>query len=491
MIVTFHPQGARLLKTAAHAVTPRGGTPWGGPSLGRRALLGWTAATIVSACERTATRQGEPSGGRFRTFLARLEAIEVPPPPPGGSAQERTEIAELIKLAQEGRSAETAAAARHWAAGAVVRWNEVARDLVASHRTEPPMASRVYALLSVAQYDALVSVFHHKYRHRRADPAKTASITPLLAGTAVDPSYPCAHAAISAASAGVLAHLYPAAAESLTLQSVLHQESRMRAGVSFRSDVTAGVHVGRAVGALVIAYAEADRATAVSSEPLPVGPGRWRCQVGEKPLALQWGQVRPWLMTSGHQFRAPPPPRFDSSAFRAALAEIRHFSDNRTAEQKRTAALWADGAGSYTPPGRWNKTACDLISIAGLNEIRAARVLALLNVATMDAGIACWDSKYHYGMLRPSQADPEITTPVALPNFPAYTSAHAVFSTAAATVLGHLFPARAESLAAAAQEASLSRLYGGIHYRFDAEGGAAQGRSVAALAIDRARGDGA
>jgi hypothetical protein len=201
--------------------------------------------------------------------------------------------------------------------------------------------------------------------------------------------------------------------------------------------------------------------------------------------------VKPWLMKSAAEHRAPPPPPFDSEVFRAALAEVKRFSDTRTREQERTAALWADGVGSYTPPGRWNKIASDLILKHGLTELRAGRVLALLNAAMMDAGIACWETKYHYLVMRPSQVDPSITTPVGLPNFPAYTSAHAAFSGAASALLGGLFPNEAASLNASAEEAAFSRVLGGIHYRFDGDAGLAQGRGVARLALERARKDGA
>ena len=108
----------------------------------------------------------------------------------------------------------------------------------------------------------------------------------------------------------------------------------------------------------------------------------------------------------------------------------------------------------------------------------------------MDAGIACWDTKFHYFMIRPSQADPSITTPVGLPNFPAYTSGHSDFSGAGAEVLGYLFPDDKASLWGFAEEASLSRLYGGIHYRFDGVAGLAQGQASAQLAIELGRSDG-
>jgi len=229
----------------------------------------------------------------------------------------------------------------------------------------------------------------------------------------------------------------------------------------------------------------------VWSGKLRTGPGVWTSAAGIPPEGPLWGKVTPWLMKSAADHRAPPPPPFDSGVFRAALAEVRRLSDTRTREQERTAALWADGVGSYTPPGRWNKIACDIILKHRMNELRAARVLALLNAAVMDAGIACWETKYHYLLIRPSQVDPSITTPVGLPNFPSYTSAHAAFSGAASALLGGLFPGEAASLTASAEEAAFSRVLGGIHYRFDGDAGLAQGRGVAQLALARARQDGA
>jgi membrane-associated phospholipid phosphatase len=116
--------------------------------------------------------------------------------------------------------------------------------------------------------------------------------------------------------------------------------------------------------------------------------------------------------------------------------------------------------------------------------------LALVNVAMMDAGIAAWDAKYTYWSIRPSEADPAITTPIGLPNFPSYVSGHAAFSGAAAEVLGYAFPAERAQLTAQADEAAMSRLYAGIHYRFDSEVGLRVGRAVGALAVaqEQARG---
>jgi membrane-associated phospholipid phosphatase len=191
--------------------------------------------------------------------------------------------------------------------------------------------------------------------------------------------------------------------------------------------------------------------------------------------------MRPFFLTSGDQFRPGPPPAFGSPAYLAALAEIRTFSNHRTADQLRIAEFWA----MPTVAAFWNEEATKLIARDRLGEQRAARVLALMHMATMDANIACHDAKYTYWLIRPYRADSAITTPIARPQHPSYPSDHACVSGASAYVLGALFPSDAERLAAMADEAGESRLYAGIHYRFDKDAGLHIARQVAALALQR------
>jgi len=117
--------------------------------------------------------------------------------------------------------------------------------------------------------------------------------------------------------------------------------------------------------------------------------------------------------------------------------------------------------------------------------------MALLNMSLMDAAIACWDTKFLYFNPRPSQVDPTIKTLTGLPNFPAYTSGHSTFSGAAATVLSHIIPVKANEYKAMAEEASMSRIYGAIHYRSDCVQGLVCGERVGSFAVARAKADGA
>jgi membrane-associated phospholipid phosphatase len=159
-----------------------------------------------------------------------------------------------------------------------------------------------------------------------------------------------------------------------------------------------------------------------------------------------------------------------------------------TPEQRRIAELWADGAGTDTPPGHWNRIALELIRGARLPAKRAARVLAQLNTAQADAFVAAWDAKFAYWSERPVTAirrelDPAWLPLLATPPFPSYVSGHATTSGAASEVLAAAFPREAVRLRALAEEAALSRLYAGIHFRSDNEAGLALGRQVAAAAL--------
>ena len=126
-----------------------------------------------------------------------------------------------------------------------------------------------------------------------------------------------------------------------------------------------------------------------------------------------------------------------------------------------------------------------------MSEVRAARAFALLNMALHDAAVACWEVKFFYFTPRPSQMDPELKTLIGLPNFPSYTSGHSTFSGAAAEVLSYLFPNGVAEFEANKEEASISRLYAGIHYRSDVDLGKAHGERVGGYTVSFARIDGA
>jgi membrane-associated phospholipid phosphatase len=459
------------------------------------ALVAVSASACLTSTNNSTSSGGivlaaEPTGGTWKPFvLNSSDELRSLPPPSQGSTQFTQDINEL-KALQQNRTVKVNESINYWNNGSVGRWNEIARSLVVKNSTSAPMASRVYALLSVAQYDALVSAWNNKYTYNRSSPHDIDPSIQTAVQTSSDPAYPSDHAAVAGASAAVLSYLYPNETAWLAKQAAADEESRVQAGVNFRSDITAGDSLGRFVAQNVINRAKSDGSNAQWNGTVPTGPGKWVSTTtpSQLPLLPNWGNVTPWLLNSSKLIMPSSPPVFGSATFNASLQEVKQIANNRTAEQLQIAHYWNDDA--TTPPGHWNQIACDLIQSYRLNELRSARALALMNAATMDAGICCWKAKYDYWYPRPIQVDSTIKTAFPTPNFPSYTSGHSDFSAAAGGVLSYIFPKEKSELQAKVQQASMSRLYAGIHYRFDCDQGVKVGSEVAQHAIQRGEQDG-
>jgi hypothetical protein len=508
-------------------------------TLYRRMMLGLAALALLAGCDKqvkeyapapTARTAVDANGGSWKTILIGSPAgIQIGAPTAPNSGEYAAELAAL-KSAMAGATDAQKNAAGYWSAGGVLRWNQVARELVAKYNlapvnnedntypvpdqnnptaypkfpfANPPYASRAYALLSVVQYDALVAAWHYKYQFNRPAPyAVDGSIKPLHGGSEL-PAYPSEDAVVAAASAEVLKFLFPGDVEMLADKAREHADSRLWAGTNVQSDLDAGAAIGRAVAQKVLAHARADGMRtaggadwkAMEAACVARGEMPWKSMdaPARPPMLPGFGLLKTWNFGAAEveALRPPPPPRTNSPEFRAALSEVKHYSQNVTRDQIRIIHYWADGVGTYTPPGHWNAIAEELIRKYGQSELRTARTLALLNTALMDASVCCWDTKFHFYLPRPSQVDPEIKTLTGLPNFPAYTSGHSTFSGAAAAVLAYVFPDERPSLDGMADEASSSRLYGAIHYRFDCEVGLKCGRDIGAYAVKRGQADGA
>ncbi|MGZ4943875.1 MAG: vanadium-dependent haloperoxidase [Halobacteriota archaeon] len=459
-------------------------------------LVSVLVAVSASACltsTNTSTSSGgvvlaaDPTGGNWKPFvLNSSDTIRSLPPPSRDSSQFNQEVNEL-KALQLNRTPAVNESIEYWNNGSVVRWNEIARSLVIKNGISAPMASRVYALVSVAQYDALVAAWNNKYLYNRSSPHDIdPSIQPAVQ-TTPDPAYPSDHAAVAGASSAVLSYLYPNETALLSKQAAADEESRLAAGVNFRSDITAGDSLGRAVALAVIARAKNDGSNIQWNGTVPTGPDKWVSTTSppQPPFLPNWGNVTPWLLNSSDLIMPPSPPVFGSAQFNASLQEVKQIANSRTAEQLQIALFWDND-----PPGHWNQIACDLIQSYHLSELRSSRALALMNTAAMDAGICCWKAKYDYWYPRPIQADPTIKTAFPTPNFPSYTSGHSNFSSAAGGVLNYIFPNEKSELQAKVQQASLSRVYAGIHYRFDCDQGVRVGSEIAQHAIQRGENDG-
>jgi hypothetical protein len=390
---------------------------------------------------------------------------------------------------------------------ASVGWQEQGRLLIAPRRVSPIDAARIYALLGVAQYGAVV------------DADKALSTDGVVSdgpgfGEGGRSRFEARRGAVAGASAQILSYLFPAVvlppagtfpgasfpAAAAELEQRLSSEGAAGPG-GVHPQFTRGVAIGRAWGNRMIAWATADgfsravcttgpqSATCWPGAYLAAATGVWVANAGAAPAGPQFGAMKPYFLTSPSQLHPPPPPAVGSPAYLADLAEVSSYSltdASRTGTQLEEAVNLNLNVGTITPLGRWDEMASKFIAEQGFDERAAAHVFALTNAAAMDAVIGCWEAKYTYYYWRPWVANAAITsTPIGRPNHSSYPSGHSCLSAAAADVLKAFFP---EARHVAALEDlvirnGMSRIYAGIHYRFDIIAGQALGRAAAAAAL--------
>jgi membrane-associated phospholipid phosphatase len=368
-----------------------------------------------------------------------------------------------------------------------VRWNEATLAAVKADRTPPPVAARNLAIVQGAMYDA-VAIAGGRYQPFYAN---------LRAPVGVDPE-----AAAAVAAHRTLAGLYPGRMNDLdaALDETLNHIPEGPAKSS-------GIALGQTVAEQYLRWRAGDGMSAARHNYRSrLEVGRWRPTPSDygRPLLPGWGNVPCFAVADPASFRPPGPPGLDSEAYAASFRTVWALgsaaSTARTREQTEVAFFWADGEGTVTPPGHWNRIAQSLARSRKLDLTESARLFALLNVAMADAGCICWDCKYRFDFWRPVTAirevDPRWTPLLPTPPFPAYTSGHSSFSGAAASALAAYFGTDRvqfsstseglpgvtrsfDSFSAAAEEAGMSRIYGGIHWSFDNVEGLASGRQVA------------
>jgi membrane-associated phospholipid phosphatase len=382
----------------------------------------------------------------------------------------------------------------------IVAWNATLVNTIETNRLPVLPSSRSLAMLHVAMYDAVEGIPQARY---------TFYPVPGLDPQAA-PSHASREAAASAAADTVLDSLYPA--QKATFDAQYQAEL---AQIDDGGRIDEGIAWGHTVAQAVLTWRSTDGSNATVPYTPGTGPGVWQPTPPAflPALAPQWGSVTPWAMSSGSQFRPPPPPALTSTAYATAFNEVKSLgrvdSTTRTADQTQIALFWKDAAGTAYAFGHWNKIAEGVSVDQGLDLVDNAHMFALLNIATADALISCWDAKYTDNFWRPvtaiqfagdssinpaTQSDPTWTPLIVTPNFPSYMSAHSTVSGAAATVLTSLFGSNYRftagsdglpgvtrsfaSFAAAAAEAGQSRIYGGIHFQFDNQAGLATGGAL-------------
>lgn len=399
--------------------------------------------------------------------------------------------------------------------GVIRDWTTLSNDPYSNRVVpeRPPVAARNLAMVHVAMFDA-INAFDREYQPYHVDLTPPAGASPV--------------AAAAAAAQRVASDWYREPEELAVFDAAL---AEALATVPDGPAESLGVEFGRQVGDAILAWRANDGARARVPYTPGTEPGDWNRTFPDFVPALlpQWPLVTPFAMTTPSQFRPAAPPALDSIEYAAAVNDVNELgrldSATRTADETEIALFWADGGGTFTPPGHWNQIAADLAIDRGYSLAENARLFALLNIAEADAGIASWDAKYAYNLWRPidairrgdsdgndlTTADPTWTTLLKTPPFPTYTSGHSTFSGAADAVLSFFFGPNIhftstsdghtgfsqrplsesqivtrsfDSFTQAADEAGRSRIYGGIHFEFDNSAGLAAGRALGQLVVD-------
>jgi hypothetical protein len=371
----------------------------------------------------------------------------------------------------------------------ILFWNQVALINVPG---SPPQTTRGIAMVNVAMHDAVSRTYNQ----------------PKFYNAGVSAPGGNARAAASVAAHDVLVALNPANA---AIYDAALSESLALVGNGTAK--TNGITTGAAFAAATILARTGDGSSAVVPY-VPSGlPGRWKpTPPANAPAALpQWGGVDPFLMSSGDQFRPGPPPALSSAEYAAAYNEVKVVGSatatlgERSADQTASAVFWAAAGGTT-----WLRVALDEGDTAGLSTLENARLFARLMTAAADTQIAGFDAKYFYDHWRPvtairegdtdgndaTVADATWTPLNAAPAHPSYVSTLSSVSAASAEILADAFGDAQNfcltisgnsrcwtSYSEAVLDASNSRLWGGIHWRFDNEAGREMGRQIGLLAL--------
>jgi hypothetical protein len=377
----------------------------------------------------------------------------------------------------------------------VIEWNRTLLQIVRTAGAQPPTihSTRNFAILHIAIFEAVNSIDKDfkPYAIRLHHVSRRAST----------------QAAADQAAHDVLVSLYPSFAA--TLDSQLEQDLAPLPNGQDKSD---GIQTGKETAAAILALRSNDGSAATLPAFVPqTQPGAYQLTPPNFAPAdfIQWPQVTPFALAHANEFRPAPPPQLTSDAYTQSFDEVQSLglinSTTRTADQTQIGQFWNGNIQDF-----WNEIAQTAALTHNLDLPHTAHVFALLNIVLADTAIAFFEAKYTYDLWRPvtaiqmadidgnpaTQANPTwLPLPTKTAPDPSYPGAHSAISAAGAEVLRLYLHDRigldvtSESLPGitrhftsfsdAAEEAGLSRIYAGQHFRFDHTAGKQLGRQVA------------
>ncbi len=378
----------------------------------------------------------------------------------------------------------------------VTAWNEALTNIFQAVAPSPARAARDLAMVHTAMADAILLTDGKTTTFWPTSPADAFPNTLRTPSSLPQARDIAAHAAAQT----VTTALYPA------------EIARCPAAPSLPPSLAWAQTIGLATGHRVLEARAEDRAQTTIPYIPSEAPGRWRRTTQNRPPEMpHWSTVTPFCLRSASQFRPPPPPAVGSEKAQSEITLVTTLgaktSTTRTAAETTSARFWSDFSYTSTPPGHWNAIARDLCHAHDHTLTQSAELFACLNLALADAGIACWDAKYHYDHWRPQTAIRAMGGSLATwesllpaPSHPDYVSGHSTFSAAAAHVLAHYFPGpdlkftvRSDTLPSVlkhytdfqtcVKEIGQSRVLGGIHFPSADQAGQHLGTQVATTVL--------
>ena len=393
-------------------------------------------------------------------------------------------------------------------------WYDLGLELVWHTPTySPPVASRSFAYLGVTAFEA-VATGSDELQSLAGQLHGLKPVPQREPGKAYDEAV-----ILQAAMAFAVQHFFENTGPS-GQNAMVKLEMKLREKISAEvpADVLARSEAhGLAVAEHILAWSQDDGGAVIETlgfpqdYELPKGPSHWvptsLVALQQKPLLPNWGKNRTFIMPEGASCALPSHPEYSedkASAFYKEALEVYEAKQNLTPERRAIARFWADDAMlSMTPPGHWISIALQILERDKVELDKSVDILARLGVAVADGFIGCWQAKYQYDLIRPISyirrvIDPKWEPLLNTPPFPEYPSGHSTQSGAAAAVLTNLFgdnfafedktgshaglaPRNFASFYAAADDAGISRMYGGIHFRAAIERGLEQGRCIGAF----------
>jgi membrane-associated phospholipid phosphatase len=420
--------------------------------------------------------------------------------PPGTTVTKR----ELTELRQRTGSldGEDIMRIQYWNAGAPgYRWNQIAKhealysDLLLN-------TYRLISYLNAAIYDATVAAWDLKYTYNRHRPGVMDPSISTVIPSPESPSWPSEHAVTAGAAEVVLSYFLPDRADKFRSQAEEAAQAFVNAGIQFPSDARAGLELGRKIGAKVVEYAQNDGSDTVWEGERPTGYGIYNLlSQGDEAI----GTWKTWVLSSGSEFRPPPPPAPDSEKRKTEIAEILKFQEERDSAPYMELFFWPEDPVGRPDPGSFPVQHSQVAYYYSLfnttmwltelhqklfeyrlteNPPLAAYAYAFVGAAFYDAFIATWDGRFAYWVARPEEFEPSIQPILTTYDTPEYPSGHSAISAATTEALTYLFPADAHFFRSRTRELAESRVWAGIHFRSSCEAGLEMGRKIARKVIE-------